>query len=154
MSPLQHIFLTCLLGPEDPTAFRRAQDAAKSRERWAKNPERQKEHSRAWRVKNPGKVRAWLEKHRSRNRNFRLQRDYGVSAGGVEKLREVQGNSCAICYEPFLKTPHVDHNHKTGEVRGLLCRGCNLALGYLKDSSDRCKSAERYLREGGNFVSR
>jgi hypothetical protein len=41
---------------------------------------------------------------------------------------------------------HVDHSHKTGEVRGLLCAGCNKGVGLLTDSPERCRQAWEYLK--------
>jgi hypothetical protein len=55
--------------------------------------------------------------------------------------------SCAICCEPFERTPHVDHCHKTGSFRGLLCTRCNTAIGLLRDSPDLARAAARYLDE-------
>jgi hypothetical protein len=44
---------------------------------------------------------------------------------------------------------HIDHDHKTGKVRGLLCRSCNLALGFTKDSPKILQRLIGYLRYGG-----
>jgi hypothetical protein len=75
----------------------------------------------------------------------RTIRTYGLTRDGSDRLYAAQDGRCAICIEPFEVTPHIDHDHESGEVRGLLCRGCNLALGYLKDDVDRLRSAVRYL---------
>jgi hypothetical protein len=54
---------------------------------------------------------------------------------------------CEICANPPGKIAmHLDHNHSTGAFRGWLCGNCNRALGFLKDSSDLCVAAARYLR--------
>lgn len=66
-----------------------------------------------------------------------------------ETLVLSQNNQCAICkidLSQFEKRPHIDHNHKTGQVRGLLCSNCNRGLGYLKDSMDVLQSAIEYLK--------
>jgi hypothetical protein len=70
------------------------------------------------------------------------------------KLRE-QDNKCAVCKQPFLKTPHIDHNHlccskrpTCGKCnRGLLCDDCNLGLGRFKDSIEVLTNAIQYLKE-------
>ena len=53
-----------------------------------------------------------------------------------EALLERQGHACAICERPYdyLRPLHVDHDHGTSHVRGLLCAGCNTGLGKLGDS--------------------
>ena len=66
-----------------------------------------------------------------------------------QKIKDEQNESCAIC-NAKLKAGfmvHVDHDHKTGEVRGILCRWCNTGLGNFKDSIDNLKSAVKYLKK-------
>ena len=66
-----------------------------------------------------------------RNRKSQLKRKYGLSLLAFESMSKQQSNSCAICK---LNVPLcVDHDHKTGNVRGLLCFHCNVGLGYFKD---------------------
>lgn len=56
-----------------------------------------------------------------------------------------QGLLCPICATPNTLTPHVDHCHKTGKVRGILCHRCNIALGMLLDNPNACLRAAVYL---------
>lgn len=71
----------------------------------------------------------------------------------AEMLQE-QGNSCAICKEPFKKTPHIDHDHTCRHKRGscakcrraLLCDDCNLGIGRFKDNIEILTSAIEYIR--------
>lgn len=81
-----------------------------------------------------------------------LKRVYGISIKDYITLYKRQNGKCAICkQEGFtlkdsVKTQiNVDHNHLTGEIRGLLCPNCNRALGLLKDSKERIKNALEYL---------
>ena len=55
-----------------------------------------------------------------------------------------QNNKCKIC-NIFMKSPHVDHDHKTGKVRGLLCNRCNKAIGFFGDDVENIKRALTYL---------
>lgn len=58
-----------------------------------------------------------------------------------------QGNQCAICGKDFhqRKVPHVDHDHATGVVRGLLCRACNIGLGKFEDNVEALRRAADYV---------
>lgn len=85
-------------------------------------------------------------RHPERYRALQLKNDYGLTVNEFEAMRVAQGNACAICREPFTGTPHVDHDHATGAVRGLLCHGCNVGLGRFRDDPGRLESAAVYLR--------
>lgn len=61
--------------------------------------------------------------------------------------REAMGQRCAICGRE--DRPVVDHDHRTGRIRGILCHRCNIALGHLGDSPNRLLSAVMYLLAGG-----
>ncbi len=61
-----------------------------------------------------------------------MLRRYGLSAFEYQKILGVQEGSCGFCRGAFKKTPHVDHCHTTGFVRGVLCNGCNVGLGFLE----------------------
>lgn len=74
---------------------------------------------------------------------------YGLTRETYEQLLDSQNGVCAICKtkEPRGNGPnfHVDHNHATDKVRGLLCHGCNTALGGFKDSPGLLRAAAVYL---------
>lgn len=76
-----------------------------------------------------------------------LRRLYGLSQSDFQILLTYQKSKCAICKEVFQKTPHVDHCHKTGKVRGLLCTLCNTSLGGFKDSPVRLLAAAAYIQK-------
>ena len=57
-----------------------------------------------------------------------------------------QNACCAICKE-FMQSPHIDHCHKTGKVRGLLCQTCNSGLGMFHDQPDQLRAAAEYLEK-------
>lgn len=86
---------------------------------------------------NPEKFYKW-------NRTFQLKK-YGLSIEGYDKLFEKQKGLCAICLKPSNKKLFVDHNHKTGEVRGLLCGPCNQAIGLLYEEVRNLQRAIAYL---------
>jgi len=73
---------------------------------------------------------------------------YGITADEFKQMFETQQGKCSICSEePKTKRGlHVDHDHETGKVRGLLCHGCNVALGSFKDDVTLLNKAIEYLR--------
>ena len=92
---------------------------------------------------------AWARRNycpeRESSRRLRLQ--YGLSLEAKRDLLTRQGG-CAICAAPAtgdMRLWHTDHCHATGKVRGVLCRRCNLALGFLDDSVESMRRAIAYL---------
>lgn len=74
-------------------------------------------------------------------------RTYGLRAGEYDRLLANQGGVCFICQRAngATKKLAVDHNHETGNVRGLLCGPCNKILGHLRDDPDAGHRIEAYL---------
>lgn len=85
-----------------------------------------------------------------RSRSTRLLRRYGAPSDSYEVILEVQGGGCACCGGPSgQKEFHIDHDHSKPEeqsYRGLLCHGCNTALGGFEDNIDRLRQAIEYLQ--------
>ena len=77
------------------------------------------------------------------SRHYHLKRRYGISADEFDELVVQQGGVCAICGRP--DPEHVDHDHETGAVRGILCFNCNGGLGQFRDSIDSLLTAASYL---------
>lgn len=117
---------------------------------YAANSEKINERRRAQRVVNPEQEKRTVAAWRAVNSKKILAHDrmkkYGISPGAFHLMLLQQRNACGICKEIFSKEPHVDHCHKTGKVRGLLCGNCNRAMGLLKDSLEILESAKEYLR--------
>lgn len=87
-----------------------------------------------------------------------VESSFGICREDYQNLHARQGGRCAICggresvTSAITGRRHrlaVDHNHKTGAVRGLLCRRCNAALGMLEEDAERFAVAVAYLRNGG-----
>lgn len=76
---------------------------------------------------------------------------YGkLSKADYKRMLAEQGGVCAICQKPEKrKALAIDHCHKTGIIRGLLCMRCNTALGHMDDDTDRLYRAIKYLLEKG-----
>lgn len=82
---------------------------------------------------------------RAQVRRSFLKTKYGISVENWRWLLAFQGGKCAICRGDFEETPHVDHDHVSGWVRGLLCTRCNTGLGQFEDDPERLVRAARYL---------
>jgi hypothetical protein len=118
--------------------------------------------ARAWRQANPDRYRGWHRDNRERhNEQRRERRRANPDARLTESLKRVghnltvadyrfleagQGGRCAICLQrPPSGRLHVDHDHQTGRIRGLLCGSCNKALGLFRDDPARMRRAATYL---------
>lgn len=79
-------------------------------------------------------------------RDKNLQKNYrGFSSQDYDTLFLKQGGACAVCGKQTERHLHVDHDHTTGAVRGLLCSDCNTALGHLHDSPDIIRRLLQYI---------
>lgn len=81
------------------------------------------------------------------HRGWYLRATYGLTLEQYQEMVLSQCGSCAICGDVPGRPLFVDHDHKTGEVRALLCLACNSALGQLKDDPRRALRASEYLNE-------
>ena len=106
-------------------------------------------------------ARGWYhgnkEQARATTRSRNLRKDFGLTENEYAALLEKQNGVCAICDQPERAhrngVPNrlsVDHCHRTGAIRGLLCHACNRALGLFDDNIERMESAFRYLTAEGN----
>lgn len=77
------------------------------------------------------------------NKNFLLQRRYGLTRVQLDEMIAAQGGLCAICEERPAK--HVDHDHTTGKVRAVLCFQCNRGLGKFREELPTFDRAAQYL---------
>ena len=83
-----------------------------------------------------------LEMDNLRNR----LRKYGLSVFAAREMEKAQGGTCAICADAISlsdRRSHIDHDHETGKVRGILCAPCNQAIPYF----DRMIGNEKKIRE-------
>ncbi len=139
------------------------------RNRWCR--ECINENRLKWYRENKEKVnkynREWYQENRERRLSqYRAKYDpkkrreeaakyrYGISVSKLKEMTKRQKNLCAICNRKESLKDHrtgktrnlsIDHCHRSGEVRGLLCGGCNRILGLAKDSIPTLKKAIKYL---------
>lgn len=122
-----------------------------------KNPEyaeRQRENAQEWRKKNPdlvrekAKKRAKDESYKEKRRWQALERTYGITKEKYFELLEIQGGGCAICgrgIESGSSKLAVDHDHESGQIRGLLCFRCNYGLSWFQENPRLLGRAAVYL---------
>lgn len=106
---------------------------------YAANPGYYKQRSKEWNDLNPEKKKR-IRKHAD------LMTLYNLPLVEYERMLSEQKGLCAIC-EHLMTPPCVDHSHVTGTVRALLCSGCNVGIGALKDSSKTAFQAASYLQK-------
>lgn len=99
--------------------------------------------------------------HQCKAENSLLLHNYGITRKDWNTLYEKQGGTCAICHgKGFVMKESqytdyslvVDHDHRTGEIRGLLCHNCNRALGLLQDDPGVLNQAQIYLKESATTM--
>lgn len=117
-----------------------------------------------WALKNPEKIKEINFKSRDKRKQFysspegvissrkaHLKRKYGITLDEFNKMLKKQDGKCAICGGTETRDKHkvmaVDHDHKTGKIRQLLCFKCNSALGNFNDDIQVLKKAIKYLKK-------
>jgi hypothetical protein len=121
-----------------------ASSAEYRRKHYQKNKATLNAKNKAYRLANPDII--------SRIQRDKNWRKFGLKPADYFRILEEQGGGCAIC---GAKTPrrnaskyfHVDHDHATGHVRGLLCNPCNIGIAALGESEDVMTRAIKYLKE-------
>lgn len=80
------------------------------------------------------------------DRDRYLMRKYGIDEADYQLLLAAYGGGCWICgREPTARRLHVDHDHKTGRIRGLLCWRCNRGLQHFRDDAAIMSAASKYV---------
>lgn len=94
--------------------------------------------------------KAYAEKHKERMKVWykfnSILKAYGLSQEEYETKLQGQEGRCAVC-RILMTTPCVDHDHETNQVRDLLCKPCNLALGFIREDVEIAKALVAYLRK-------
>lgn len=88
--------------------------------------------------------------HVDRQRRANLKRNYGLTIDDVSAMIKRQGGLCLGCQKELPRNYVIDHDHKNGRVRGILCRPCNLTLGLIEDDKARLTRLRLYLERDSN----
>jgi hypothetical protein len=124
----------------------RKRNAEWTREYYLRNREHILAKSKAWYAANRGRRNQTLRK-------WHFAKKYGITPDDFDVLLLCQNNVCAIC-SSRRKVMCVDHDHSTGEVRGILCRSCNIMLGAVNDDVAVLARAIEYLNDSSTRVHR
>lgn len=136
---------------------------------YGKTKEEHRAYMRWWRSLNREdynkKRLEWASTHRERRikqaRNSHLKQTFGITLEEYDDMLAKQDYRCAICASPLREISDsnnrkrtnlcIDHNHETGEIRGILCFNCNLALGLFFENPKILISAIKYLKNTRNI---
>jgi hypothetical protein len=131
-----------------------------NRDYYKKNKEKIGEEHCVYYQKNKKRIKANMVEYRKRNPDFskisNLRIFYGLTLDEYNQILIEQEWKCKICgieliiKGPRVTQPHIDHDHKTKKIRGILCSNCNHLLGHGKDNIDIIKKAIIYL-ERNNY---
>ena len=151
--------------PFTPEERKQRRRESKRRE-YRKNAERYKQRSREYNAKNKERKAAYMKeryvRRRATQREQVIFRQFKLTTDQFNALLAKQENRCAICAKHFVtdmleygdrkksNRPHIDHDHATGKVRGLLCPACNLGIGYFSDNVATLINAACYLEKPPN----
>jgi len=120
------------------------------------------EFTREWKKRNREYLREYEKEYYKKpqspviRRRYSLKKKYGLTIEQYDEMLQKQNNVCAICQEPSLSLDPrtnkvrrlaVDHCHKTGKIRGLLCSKCNKGIGLFRDNPVLFANVIKYLQE-------
>lgn len=122
---------------------------AERQKRWReRNPEKVKEKHKKYAEKNKERCKEYYSNNKDKAFERYLKNTYQMSVEEYETSLKNQSELCAICKSKCVsgKKLAVDHNHDTGQIRGLLCCKCNRGLGNFNDNLDLLEQAVLYLK--------
>jgi hypothetical protein len=116
-----------------------------------------KEADKKWRQKNKDKLYGYTRKWQNKNKEkmkmhgikYNLKKKFDMSLSEYDNIYSLQGGVCAICGKTNKNGNRlsVDHDHKTGKIRELLCANCNIVLGYAHDDRNVLFKMIEYLNK-------
>ena len=113
--------------------------------------ENYKKYQKAYYYANKKKINAQSKKYQQRHPRriwaATIKYRYGITTEQYFEMLKDQNGGCAICGKIFDRALDIDHCHRTGKIRGLLCNNCNQAVGRFQDSIENLKKAITYLEK-------
>ena len=112
------------------------------KEKYMKNPDKKREYANNYRKQKKSENPNWKK---LKEMAYKTRKSFEEVEQWFNQQWMKQQAQCAICNKVFSDDGCIDHDHKTNELRGLLCKQCNVGLGSFKDSSEVCLKASKYL---------
>jgi hypothetical protein len=116
----------------------------KEPEEFPRNKRRQSGRATYCKLCHNARNRATIKSLYGNTRHYHLRQKYGIGVEDFERMVSAQGGLCPICRKRA--AVHVDHDHKTGKVRAILCEKCNGGMGLFREDLRVMRNAARYLR--------
>ena len=130
----------------------------RTKEYWEKHKKEKQQYKRRYyeihKEEIKRKQKQYSKNNKEKLKEYQRIKHYGITLQQELKILKAQNNKCAICNKPLtdLSEACVDHDHKTGKVRGVLCHECNLGIGKFKDNPKILIKAAVYLRNQGGSL--
>lgn len=138
---------------DNPDYAKKRRELLPTKPRTAEQRAKQAAATKRWRDNNAETYRTRQKEARMRKPHRARLRVHRLSEEAFFRMLELQGYKCAACPAPVSdrgRGSHIDHDHSTGVVRGVLCQGCNVALGNVKDNPETLERLAAYLRTDRN----
>jgi hypothetical protein len=149
----------CLYESNKKSKLKNKKSAAEYAKKYRSENEKEiKIYEKNYKLKNKDKITIQSKENYQENiekrRWSRIKRIYGITEKEYNEMLNNQNNVCSICLQSERRKAHngnvcnlsIDHNHKTGKIRGLLCHDCNVAIGHFDDNSETLERAIKYLK--------
>jgi len=113
------------------------------------NKDKERLRGKIWYRENSDRKKGYSSKYFEEvKRNCDYKRKFNITLDDYDKMFKEQDGVCGICGLPqIMRRLAVDHDHKTGKIRGLLCSGCNTSIGRLQDNPERLVKMMQYLQK-------
>lgn len=128
---------------------------------WRKlNPDKAKQHNKTWREKTLNRARIyykenretllknskkWREANKHKIKNKYLKYQYGITTEQYDQILDDQNCCCKLCGSSPIKYPVVEHCHKTGRIRGIVCQKCNMAIAAVENNQHLLNKILEYI---------
>ena len=99
------------------------------------NKEQIKEYQEKYDWENKERKKEYFQKRKEHFREYNFKRKYNLTLEQIDEILTSQDHKCLICGKSLIENKRcIDHNHETGEVRGILCIRCNTGLSYIENA--------------------